>query len=87
MPLQLSDFLDKSLCHALATSLCHVERPFGEICHSVSLDGSPLNGVETSVTVKRCFDSVFCDLTTLIINFKRNAFSAQHDKRKGINYV
>jgi hypothetical protein len=66
--------------YVVFTSLCHVERPYVNTYSSVSLDYSPSNGVETSDTVKRCFDSVHCELTTLVVNFKHTALVAQHDE-------
>jgi hypothetical protein len=86
MSLQLSKHFGNPTCNVVITSPCHVERPCGETCCSVSLNDSTLNGVETSVTVKRCFDSVFCKLTTLIVTFKRSAWVAQHDEL-GINGI
>jgi hypothetical protein len=87
MSLQLSDKFSNTKSHAVITSPCsfaslrsHVERPRGKTCYSVSLDCSTLNGVETSVTVNRCFDSVYYDLTLLRINLKCSASVAQHDK-------
>jgi hypothetical protein len=82
MSLQLSDYSNTSQSHSVVTFPCHVERLYGEIYRSVRLRCSLLNGVEASVTVSRCFDSVYCKLTTLIVNFKRSALVAQHDKRE-----
>lgn len=66
--------------YAVITSLCHVERPLVKAYCSVSLSCPPINGVETSACGYRCFDSVYSDLTTLIVNSKSNALVAQHDK-------
>jgi hypothetical protein len=86
MLLQFFNNLSKVKGHYVVTSLCHVERLWGGVRWSVSLNGSSLNGVETSNCVKRCFDSVCGNLTTLLGDFKCCAVVAQHDTR-GINYV
>jgi hypothetical protein len=66
--------------HPTLVFICHVERPSVKFCRSVRLSCSPLNGVETSLTTNRCFDSVYCELRTLFVSCEGSARVAQHDK-------
>jgi hypothetical protein len=61
---------------------CYVERPYVNACSSIRLRYLTLNGVETSLTVNRCFDSVFCDATILLVTCEGSAWVAQHDIEK-----
>jgi hypothetical protein len=71
--------LSESRQYAAFSFLCHVERSRVTTGRLASLRYSPPNGVETSFQGKRCFDSVSCDDTTLLVNSEGSDWVAQHD--------